>query len=119
MAVFEDVLSRAKSLAVDAGKKTGELVETAKVHVKIGDLRREIASLYEGLGRLVYDGRRSGENVDELVEACVASLDEQLAALARLEEKVMQSKNVIRCDECGAFNAQDASFCNQCGKKLD
>lgn len=119
MAVFEDVLSRAKSIAKSAGRKTEELVELTKTHAKIGDLRREIASLYEGLGRLVYDSRRSEESVDELVTACVEELDEREAELARLEERVMQNKNVIRCDRCGAFNADDASFCNQCGKKLD
>lgn len=119
MAMFEDVLSRAKSMAQSAGKKTEELVELTKTKVQIGDLRREISSLYEGLGRLVYDSRHSEESVDELVDACVEQLDEQLKELARLEERVMESKSVIRCDSCGSFNAQDASFCNQCGKKLN
>lgn len=119
MAMFEDVLSRAKFVAQSAGKKTEEMVEIAKVKIQIGDLRREISSLYEGLGRLVYDSRRSEESVDELVDACVEQLDEQLAALARLEERVMESKNVIRCEACGNLNAQDASFCNKCGAKLN
>ncbi len=119
MAVFEDVLSRAKSIAKTAGRKTEELVELTKTHAQIGDLRREIASLYEGLGRLVYDSRRSEEPVDDLIAACIEELDERETALARLEERVMQSKNVIRCNSCGAFNANDASFCNQCGRKLD
>ena len=118
MATFEDVLSRAKAVAQAAGKKTEEIVELTKVRVQIGDLRREIASMYEGLGRLVYDSRRTEESVDDLIEACVEQLDEQLAALARLEERVMESKNVIRCEKCGALNAQDATFCNQCGEKL-
>lgn len=118
MAVFEDVLSRAKSIAKTAGRKTEDLVELTKVHIQIGDLRREIAALYEGLGRLVYDARHTDEPVDELIDACVEELEEQQAALARLEERVMQNKNVVRCEACGAFNAHDAAFCNQCGKKL-
>ncbi|MBR2406132.1 MAG: zinc ribbon domain-containing protein [Clostridia bacterium] len=118
MAVFEDVLSRAKAVAKTAGRKTEELVELTKIHVQIGDLRREIASLYEGLGRLVYDSRRSEESVDELIDACIEELTEQEAALARLEDRVMQNKNAVRCAECGAVNANNATFCNQCGKKL-
>ena len=119
MAVFEDVLSRAKSIAKTAGRKTEDLVELTKVHIQIGDLRREIAALYEGLGRLVYDARHTDESVDELIDACVEELEEQQAALARLEERVMQYKNIVRCETCGAFNAHDAAFCNQCGKKLN
>lgn len=118
MAAFEEVLSRAKELAQTAGRKTEELVEVTKTRVKIGDVRREIASLYEGLGRLVYDSRRCEEPVDDLIQACVEQLDEQLAELARLEERVMESKSVIRCAQCGALNANDAAFCNQCGKKI-
>ena len=118
MAVFEDVLSRAKAMAKTAGKKTEELVEITKLHVQIGDLRREIASLYEGLGRLVYDSRRSEEPVDDLIDACIESLTEQEAALARFEDRVMQNKNAVRCPECGAVNANNATFCNQCGQKL-
>ena len=53
MAAFEDVLSCAKSVAQTAGRKTEEFVELTKLRVKIADLRREIAALYEGLGRLV------------------------------------------------------------------
>lgn len=120
MAMFEDVLYRAKSVAVSAGKKTEELVELTKVYAKIGELRREIAALYEGLGRLTYDAQRSGEPIEkDLMEACVDQIDELEKALARAEERVMQVKNAVRCSACGACNANNAAYCNQCGEKLD
>ena len=118
MATFEDVLSCAKSVAQTAGKRTEEFVELTKVRVKIADLRREIAALYEGLGRLVYDSRTANESVDDMIDACVEQLDELQAQLVKLEDRVMESKNVIRCD-CGTLNVNTAVFCNQCGKKLD
>ncbi len=118
MTAFEEVLSCAKSVAQTAGKKTEEFVELTKIRVQIADLRREMAALYEGLGRLVYDSRVAGEPVDDMVEACVAQLTELQAQLVKLEDRVMQSKNVIRC-ECGTLNVKTAVFCNQCGKKLD
>ncbi len=118
MAAFEEVLSCAKSVAQTAGKKTGEFVELTKVRVQIVELRREIAALYEGLGRLVYDSRTAGEPVDDMIEACVEQLAELEVQLAKLEDRVMESKSVIRCD-CGFLNANDAVYCNKCGKKLD
>ncbi len=119
MAMFEDVVSRVKDVAETAGRKTGELVELGKIKLKIADLRREIASAHEGLGRLVYDSRRSGEDVEDMVEACVAHIGELTAEMEDLEEKVMESKNVVRCAACGALNENTALFCNQCGAKLD
>lgn len=118
MAMFEDVLSRAKAMAEIAGKKTGEFVENTKLKIEIADLQREIAAMYEGLGRLLYDGRRSGENIDDMVEACLAHLDEQNAYLEELQDQLLEGKNAIRCGECGAVNDGDARFCSNCGKAL-
>lgn len=119
MAMFEDVVSRVKDVAETAGRKTGELVELGKIKLKIADLRREIASANEGLGRLVYDSRRSGEDVEDMIEACVSHIGELTAEMEELEEKIMESKNVVRCPACGSLNENTALFCNQCGAKID
>ena len=118
MAAWEDVVSRAKLLAEAAGKKTGELVETTKTKLEIAELQREIASLYEGLGRLVYDGSTSGESVEEMVDACVAHLKEQNAYLEELQDRLLENKNAVRCTECGVVNDDDSRFCKKCGKSL-
>ena len=116
MTVWEDVLSGAKSLAEATQRKTGEIVETTKIKLEIAQLQRELASLYEGLGRLVYDGRTSGESVEDMVEACVSHLKEQNAYLEELQDRLLENKNAIRCAECGAVNDEDSSFCKKCGK---
>ncbi len=118
MTKFEDVVSRVKDVAENVGRKTGELVELGKMKVKIADLRREIAGAHEGLGRLVYDSRKSGEPVDDMVDACIEHIDALNAEIEDLEERIMDSKNLVRCDGCGAFNEHTATFCNQCGAKL-
>ncbi len=118
MAVFEDVISRAKAMAEATGKKTGELVETTKIKLEIAELQREIAALYEGLGRLVYDGRQSGESVEDMIESCVAHLEEQNAYLQELQDRVLENRNAVRCTVCGAVNEDTARFCSQCGKAL-
>ena len=118
MAMFEEVLSRAKVLAEAAGRKTGEVVENTKVKMEISQIQREVASLYEGLGRLVYDGKKSGESVDDMVDACVAHLDEQNAYLEELRDRLLESKNAVRCAACGAVNDDSARFCNHCGQAL-
>ncbi len=119
MARFEDVVTRVKDVAETAVNKTGEWVEIGKIKLKIAELRREIAGAHEGLGRLVYDSRRSGEEVDDMIDACVEHIACLTADMEELEEKIMDSKNVVRCKACGAFNEASAVFCNQCAAKLD
>lgn len=118
MITIEDAVLYVKGAAETAGRKTGEWVEIAKIKLQIADLRREIAAANEGLGRLVYDARQSGEDIEEMVEACVAHIRELYEQMDKLEAKVMEAKNVVRCDECGAFNESVATFCNRCGTKL-
>ena len=115
MATWEDVVSRAKLLAEAAGRKTGELVETTKTKLEVAELQREIASLYEGLGRLVYDGHTSGESVEEMVDACVAHLKEQNAYLEELQDRLLENKSAVRCVTCGTVNDEDSCFCKKCG----
>lgn len=118
MATWEDVVAYAKGAAQTVGKKTDEWVELGKMKLKLSELHRDIAEAHEGLGRLVYDSRKSGESVDDMIEACVEHLDDLNSEVERLEEKMMFTKNVISCDKCGAANANTAQFCNQCGEKL-
>ncbi len=119
MAIFDEVVSRVKDMAETAGRKTGELVEISKIKIRIAELRREIAGAHEGLGRLIYDSRKSGEDVAEMVDACVDHIADLYEDLEELELKVMESKNAVRCNGCGALNDNTAQFCNQCGTKLD
>ena len=119
MAIFDEVVSRVKDVAETAGKKTGELVEIGKVRIRIAELRREIAGAHEGLGRLLYDSRKSGEDVTDMIDACVEHIAALYEDLEELEMRVMESKNAIRCNGCGALNENTAQFCNQCGTKLD
>ncbi len=116
MAILEDVLTRAKAVAEAAGRKTGELVETTKLKMEIAELQKEIASLYEGLGRLLYDGRKSGDAIDEMIDSCIAHLEEQNAYLEELQDRLLENKNAVRCTTCGAINDDDARYCNKCGK---
>ena len=115
MTVWEDVLSGAKLLAETTQRKTGELIENTKTKLEIAELQREIAALYEGLGRLVYDGYTSGESVEDMVEACVAHLTDQNAYLEQLQDRLLEHKSAVRCTECGTINDDDSRFCKKCG----
>jgi len=55
MATIDDVISKAKTVAEAAGKKTSEFIEITKLRIEIAEQEREMAYIFEGLGRLVYD----------------------------------------------------------------
>lgn len=118
MTTFEDVVSKAKTVAETAGKKTSDFIEATKLKVQAAEIEKDIASMLEGLGRLVYDAHKAGEDVSALIEDCSSKLDERQAQLAELREKIDEFKNKVRCRRCGAANAEDAVYCKHCGGKL-
>lgn len=118
MGTFEDVLSKAKSVAETAGKKTSEFVEVTKLKMEMSDTEREISSTLEGLGRLVYDSRKAGEDSAAMIEECIAKIDDQYAKLDTLRSKVLEYSDQVRCRACGTINTDDSLFCKKCGSKL-
>ena len=63
MTTFEDILCKGKNAAECVGKKATDLVEVTKLKMEAAETEKDIASTLEGLGRLVYDGRKSGQDV--------------------------------------------------------
>lgn len=82
MTTFEDILCKGKNAAECVGKKATDLVEVTKLKMEAAETEKDIASTLEGLGRLVYDGRKSGQDVTALTEECIAKIDEMNAKVA-------------------------------------
>lgn len=118
MGTFEDVLLKAKSVAESAGKKTSDLVEVTKLKMEAAEVEKDIAATLEGLGRLVYDSKKIGEDVSELIEECIVKVDEQTQKLTELHDKICAYQNIVRCRQCNTVNADDAVFCKKCGSKI-
>ena len=118
MTTFEEFLNMAKDAAEAAGKKTGELVDITKLKMEIARVEKELASTYEGLGRLTYDAKKGAEDTSDLADTCVTHIDELTAKLTALQTKLADKKHAVRCAACGTLNEQDAAFCKACGEKL-
>lgn len=111
MTTFEDILCKGKNAAECVGKKATDLVEVTKLKMEAAETEKDIASTLEGLGRLVYDGRKSGQDVTALTEECIAKIDEMNAKVAELRGKIDEYNNVVRCPQCSAVNTDDSAFC--------
>ncbi len=118
MGAFEDVLIKAKDLAETAGKKTSDMVELTKLKVEAAEIEKDIAATLEGLGRLIYDARKAGEDVGELIDDCVARVDELTKKKDEAEARICEFRNAVRCRNCGTVNPDDACYCKKCGEKI-
>ncbi len=118
MTSFEDVMSKAKSVAETAGKKTADMIDVARLKMQAAEIEKDIASMLEGLGRLVYDSRNSQEDISAVIESFETKLDERFAELASVRAKIDEFRNKVRCKSCATPNPEDACYCKKCGGKL-
>lgn len=122
MASLEEMLYKAKTAAENAidtaGKKTADFMEVGKLKMEASETEKDLAATLEGLGRLVYDGRKAGEDVSTMVEESIAKVDELNAKREEIRRKIDEYKNVVRCKQCGTVNVDDALYCKRCGNKL-
>mgnify|MGYP003296614290 CR=1 FL=1 len=115
---FEEILNKAKQGAEVVGRKTSDLVEITRLKMALNDVEKDIAETFEGLGRLIYDARKSGEDVEDMIVSCIENVDDLNNEADMIRDQICCYKNMRKCKECGAVNAVDAEFCNKCGAKL-
>lgn len=118
MSTFDDLLRKVRDVADVAEKKTNEFIDVTKVKMAIARAEKELSATYEGLGRLVYDAKQGTEEIDELIDACVAHIDELNGEVTSLQDQLAEMQNAVRCAACNAYNEKDAAFCKFCGEKL-
>lgn len=117
-----ELLDRARETAITvgevAGKRAGQMVDVAKLNMKIFDLKAEVNQLLRQVGQLVYDAHR-GEDTDTTpIDGLLADIDEKHEAITELKERVAALKNSRECPVCGTLCGREDKFCKSCGAGL-
>ncbi len=119
MSFFDDAVSGAKDFGSAVSKKTGQLVDTAKLKVTASDLTGEINKRYKALGKAVYDARKSGTDIDGIVDECVRSIDTLNERLDEVRRRIAALKNKVICSACGAAMEPKSIYCSRCGSRME
>lgn len=118
MDFLDDVVCGAKNAASAVSRASKDIVDVSRLRLNAAELRGEITKQYEALGRLVYDAKKDGTDVEDMVNECVANIDAMYKRSVEIKEKIATTMNRCRCSSCGAVNAKGAIYCNRCGKKM-
>ena len=68
MAALDDLMNKARELADLVGKATEELVDDSRIKIQELKLSSELKDAYERLGSVIYDGIKSGEENQALID---------------------------------------------------
>lgn len=119
MSFFEDAFLGAKEIGSAVSKKTGQLMDTAKLRVSAAEINNEINKRYQELGRAVYEAEKSGVTIDGIIGECVISIDALNDRLDEVNARIAGMKNKVCCASCGADMDPKALYCSRCGARIE
>lgn len=101
----------------DVSQKAKEVSEVAKLKMDIHTKEDFVEKQFAALGRAYYEANK--ENVSEADAAQFNVIKEALDEIARLSELILDIQGVVQCPNCGRKVQSNASFCSDCGARLD
>lgn len=121
MDFFNKLTKKAKETYKEASQKTGELAKEAKLRIKMNENKSTINSLYQEIGKKVYEKHVKSETIDiktELEEECT-KIDVLSAEIETCLKQIRELKDKKQCPKCFKEIELEAKFCNYCGAKQE
>lgn len=98
--------------------KSGKFFEETKLKLSVGDKEEAIDKLYKDMGKKVYQLHKSGEAVEDFEITC-KEIDGINEEINEIQDKLLLSKELRKCDNCGEIINIDCSYCSSCGVKQE
>ena len=111
------VSDMAVDAAYAAGKKGGELVDTAKKHIRLQQRKADVEAALCELGAMLYATHTGNPTESDELLAKMEEIDALRAEIAAMEEELGREIVPI-CGTCGAVVQENNVYCRACGDKL-
>ena len=112
------VSDTAADAAYGMGKKAEALLSTAKLNIRVVDLKSQISAQLKTVGEMIYATHTGTPTDSDDLLAKLQEIDELNARLAELNALLGRREEAARCSSCGAVNREGDQFCRECGTKL-
>ena len=101
-----------------AGKKAGQMVDTARLNVQLFDLNGEYNDILRQLGQVMVDTHQGRAPENAAVTGLLAQADEKSGKIAELKNRIAELKQSQSCPACGEPCGRNDKFCRSCGSAL-
>ncbi|MDD5603111.1 MAG: zinc ribbon domain-containing protein [Eubacteriales bacterium] len=119
MAFFDNLSKKVADTARTAAKKSGDLIEIAKINSNINSEEDKIEKVYLEMGKVIYSAYQKGDESAAKFAAQCEQIKNLEASVAELRRRIQDVKGVKNCTVCGAELEMDVMFCSKCGSKQE
>lgn len=119
MEFFDKLGKKASEAYKVTADKTGKIAKETKLKFKIGELKTQINSIYEEIGKKVYEKHVREEEIcikKDLEEQCT-KIDVLSDEIDSLLKECLELKDKKQCQKCYKEIEKDDKFCPNCGEK--
>lgn len=117
MEFFDQLGEALVSAGKDVSQKAKGVSELAKLKLDIKSKEDYVQKQYTALGAAYYAKHKDEEECDESEQMFL--IKEALDEIARMKEEVLHLQGALECPKCGARMPEGASFCSNCGTKMN
>lgn len=98
MSKWREIRRGIKKVASKAVSKTGDLSDTASLHVKLARKEAFLADLYEQFGRIAYQKIKTNANVDHKIKILIEKIDIVRAEIYAINRSI-EAKKLAKQEE--------------------
>lgn len=115
---FFDKLGESLAMAgKDVTQKAKDVSEIAKLKLDIKSKEDYVQKQYTALGLAYYEKHKDEEGIEEAEQFFL--IKEAMEEIERMKAEVLRIQGSAECPKCGAKMPDAATFCSNCGTKLD
>ncbi len=119
MAFFDNLSKKVADTARIAAKKSGDMIEVAKLNSSINGEEDKIDKMLKEIGRMIYSSYQKGDASAAGFAAQCEQIKGYESNVADLRKKIQDVKGVKNCTTCGAELDMEMMFCSKCGSKQE
>lgn len=117
MSVLDNITKKVTDTAKTAAKISGSVVEVTRLNMSINAEEEKIKKIYTEIGKQLYEDYSEGKTISEKLREKCAEIDEILANIEEMKERILELKKSKACPGCGTVLEIEMEYCHKCGKK--
>lgn len=108
MSRLSDIGRGVKRAASKAVSKTGDLTDTASLHIKLARKEANLSDLYEQFGRVAYQKVKAGSSADHKMKILIEKIDIVRAEIHAIKRTIRQKKADMEFEIFNALETEKA-----------
>ena len=109
MANWKDIRKSVRKVASKAVHKTGDLSDTASLHVRLARKEALLEDLYEKFGRVAYQKIKTNADVDHQVKVLIEKIDIVRSEIHAINRS-LNAKKLAKQEEIGSARDAEIAF---------